>query len=91
VGGRSGRTAIPKSEKEELLYYKGIYQIRQLIGHRIEVMQRLNETDKQIAAQVAKIKSFISWRELGEILGMTEAQAKSYLSPLMSEVASDEK
>jgi hypothetical protein len=86
----AGRTANPKNEKEELLFYKGIYQIRGAIDERLKVMGRLNEIDHRIAAYVVKIKPFISWRDLGEMLGMTEAQAKSYLSPLMGEFASDD-
>lgn len=79
----AGRTFIPKGDKEELLYYKGIYQIKQDIEERLKLMGRLNEVDHRIASRVATIKRFLSWRELGEMLGMTETQANKYLSPLM--------
>jgi len=82
----AGKPSSPKNEKEELLFYKGIYRFRQLIDKRVEKMNELNQIDKDIAKVVTDFKPFVSWRELGTMLGMSEFQAKSYLEPLMGEV-----
>lgn len=78
----------PKTEKEELLYYKGVYQIRELIAKRVEIMQWMADIDKQIAQVVVSLKQFATWKELGSYLNMSEQQARTYFLPLMGEIES---
>lgn len=82
---RNGRPATPKGDKEELIYFKGIYQLRGAIELRAIKMSELNQIDRQIGLIVDRIKGFTSYAELGKMLGMTESQAKTYLAPLIPE------
>jgi len=82
----SNKPSSPKNEKEELLYYKGIHLFRQLVVKRAAKMEEIAQIDQDIAKVVSNFKSFVGWRELGEILGMSDQQARNYLMPLMEEI-----
>lgn len=86
----AGRPGMPRGDREELLFYKGVYHLRNQIEARAKLANQLALMDKDIAASVVKIKRFITWKDLGQMLKMTELQAKTYLSPLMGEELNSE-
>jgi hypothetical protein len=71
------------SERDELVYYKGVHQLREQIQTAADLEQEMDRVRLETARIVRRIKPYITWKDLGEMLGMTELQAQRYLTPLM--------